>query len=236
MSDKQKKSDKKINLHEGHRERVRDKFLETGNLDNFKDHEILEFLLFYAYLQKDTNEIAHSMINTFGSFSNALEAAPHEIMRRCNVTERVAVLVSLMPHIAKAFLLGKYEKKEVMDNSRPVGEYCTKLFIDSKYEAFYMICLDTTRRLLCTELIQKGDLDSAVIYPRLVVEAAIRNHAAAVVLTHNHPGGTLMPSKSDMQVTKRLKAALETVGIELIDHIIVADGKYYSFVEKRMNF
>lgn len=224
------------NLHEGHRERVREKYINSGNLDYLKEHEVLEFLLFYCYPRKDTNLIAHKMIKEFGSFSQLVDATPMEILKRCNVSERVAVLVSLVPHLSKAYLTGKYNSKEPMGNSKLVGEYCISLFINIRYECFYIICMDTGRRLLRAELVHEGGLDSSAVYPRVIVEAALKNRAACVVLAHNHPGGTFMPSKSDMEVTKRLKAALETVDIGLVDHVIVADNKYYSFIEQKLHF
>jgi len=236
MDKKRKKTKDSTNVHAGHRERVREKYINSGNLDNFKEHEALEFLLYYGYPQQDTNEIAHRMIKEFGSFSKLLEAPPREISKRCNVTERVAILVSLVPHLSKLYLMGKYSSKDFMSNSKLVGDYCVALFTNIHYECFYIVCLDTQRRLIRAELVHEGDLDAAAIYPRIVLEAAIKNRAACVVLTHNHPGGTLLPSKSDMEVTKRLKMALATINVGLIDHIIVADGMYYSFIEKKVHF
>lgn len=227
---------KNKNPHAGHRERVREKYINNGSLEHFKEHEILEFLLYYCYAQQNTNEIAHRMIKEFGSFSKLVAATPREISKRCNVTERVAILVSLVPHLSKAYLMGKFDSKDFMSNSRLVGEYCISLFVNIRYECFYIICLDTQRRLLRAELVHEGGLDSSAVYPRVIVEAALKNRAACVVLAHNHPGGTLMPSKSDMEVTKRLRAALATVDIELVDHVIVADDKYYSFIEKKLHF
>jgi len=234
--DKTPKKKENANLHAGHRERVREKYINSGNLDDFKEHEALEFLLYYCYPQQDTNEIAHKMIREFGSASKLFEAPPREIAKRCNVTERVAILVSLVPHLSKIYLTGRYQEKECMTNSKLVGEYCVSLFTNTQYECFYIVCLDTQRRLIRAELVHKGGLNSSAIYPRVVLEAAIKNRAACVVLTHNHPGGSLLPSKSDMEVTKKLKTALSSVDIELIDHVIVAGDKYYSFIEKKLHF
>jgi len=236
MDTKEGKSKKRDNIHEGHRERVREKYINNGDLDGFKEHEALEFLLYYCYPQKDTNKIAHKMIREFGGLSKLLEAAPREIAKRCNVTERVAILISLIPHLAKLYLLGKYDEKFVMSNSKLVGEYCVALFTNVHYERFYMVCLDTQRRLIRAESLQEGGLDAAAIYPRVVIEAALKNRAACVILAHNHPGGRLLPSRSDMEVTKKLKEALKTIDVELVDHIIVADGDYYSFIEKKVHF
>lgn len=227
---------KKVNPHDGHRDRVREKYLNSGNLDGFEEHEVIEFLLFYCYPRINTNEIAHRMINEFGSLAQLVEARPHEISKRCGVNLRVATIVSLVSHLSRVYLTGKYQPKEKMHNTKLVGDYCLSLFTNIRYECFYIICLDTGRRLLRAELIHEGGMDSAAIYPRLIVEAALKNQAACVVLAHNHPGGTYMPSKNDIGVTKRLRAALETVDIQLADHVIIADSKYYSFIEKKIHF
>ncbi|MDL2248132.1 DNA repair protein RadC [Tyzzerella sp. OttesenSCG-928-J15] len=224
------------NIHKGHRQRMKKRYTDEGSLDSFQDHEVLELLLYYAYAQKDTNGIAHKMINEFGSFVNLVESRPEEIARRCNVSENVAILVSLVPHLSKKHLSGKWGERMEMSNSKLVGEYCVSLYANEHYERFYILCMDTQRRLLRAELIHEGSIDSSAVYPRIIVESALKNKAASVVLSHNHPGGGLLPSKGDIDVTRRVKAALNTVDIEVIDHVIVGGGKYYSFVEKKMPF
>ena len=236
MNAEEKRPKKHANVHAGHRERVRQRYINSGNLDDFKEHEVLEFLLYYSYPQQDTNEIAHKMIKEFGSLSKLVEAPPSEIAKRCNVTERVAILVSLIPHLSKLYLMGKYDSKSVMSNSKAVGEYCVALFSNVHYERFYIICLDTQRRLIRAELVHEGGLDATAIYPRIILEAVLKNRAACIVLAHNHPGGGLLPSKTDMEVTKKLRTALESIDVGLVDHIIVADGNYYSFIEKKVHF
>ena len=224
------------NVHKGHRQRIKERYMNDGNLDSFEDHEALELLLYYCYPRHDTNGIAHKMINEFGSFTNLTEAHPKEIAKRCDVSENVAVLVSLVPHMSKKYLRGKWGDKLEMSNSKLVGEYCVSLFANTYYECFYILCLDNQRRLIRAELVHKGSIDSSAVYPRIIVESALKNKAASVVLAHNHPGGGLLPSKGDIDVTKKVKLALNTVDIEVMDHVIIGGDKYYSFVEKKIPF
>jgi len=224
------------NIHKGHRQRIKERYMNDGSLDSFEDHEALEMLLYYCYPQKDTNAIAHKMINEFGSFSLLTEAHPKEIAKRCNVSENIAILVSMIPHLSRKYLNGKWGEKPEMSNSKLVGEYCISLFANTYYECFYILCLDNQRRLIRAELVHKGSIDSSAVYPRIIVESALKNKAASVVLAHNHPGGGLLPSKGDIDVTRKVKSALNTVDIEVMDHIIAGGDKYYSFVEKKIPF
>ena len=224
------------NIHKGHRQRVKERYMNDSNLDSFEEHEALELLLYYCYPQKDTNPIAHKMINEFGSFTNLVEAHPKEIAKRCNISENVAILVSMVPHLSRQYLNGKWGEKLEMSNSKLVGEYCVSLFANTYYECFYILCLDNQRRLIRAELVHKGSKDSSAVYPRIIVESALKNKAASVVLAHNHPGGGLLPSKGDIDVTKKVKLALNTVDIEVMDHVITGGDKYYSFIEKKIPF
>lgn len=219
------------NLHKGHRGRVKQRYIKSG-LDSFEDYQVLEMLLFYCYPQKDTHEIAHKMINTFGSLHNLFEASAIDIMNQCKVTENVAVLVSLTPHLAKRYFKGRWGKKEVLDNSKLIGQFAISLFIGQKYECFYVICLDTQHQLLDAVMAQEGSIDSAPIYPRNIVEIALKHNAASVALAHNHPSGSLKPSHPDIEATKLIAKALESIDIDIVDHIIVAGEKYFSFSEK----
>ncbi|MDL2280290.1 DNA repair protein RadC [Selenomonadales bacterium OttesenSCG-928-I06] len=218
------------NLHKGHRLRVKKRFLKEG-LDGFADHQILEFLLYYAIPMKDTNELAHKILKEFGSISNVFEAHPNDIMKRCNVTENIAILISLVPHLAKRYNQDKWGNKPCLNTSSKVGNYAIDLFTGRVYESFFLICLDNQGNLNNAVLLHEGTIDEVSVYPRLVVEAAIRYNAAMVVLAHNHPSGSLVPSDDDKSTTIRVRTALNAISVRLIDHIIVAGTEYYSFSE-----
>ncbi|MDD2480986.1 MAG: DNA repair protein RadC [Lutispora sp.] len=219
------------NLHAGHRQRVKNRYLSEG-LDSFNDHQILEILLFYCIPMKDTNELAHKMINEFGTLAGLFEADTKDISRRCGVTENTAILVSMIPSLARRYFKGKWGDKPLLNSSTKAGEYAVSLFAGRTYEAFFLICLDAQNRVNYAALVHEGTINEAPIYPRMIVETALRHQANSVILAHNHPGGSMQPSKADIEVTKKITAALGAISISVMDHIIVAGDKYYSFAEQ----
>jgi DNA repair protein RadC len=218
-------------LHKGHRRRVKDRYLSEG-LDSFTDHQVLEMLLFYCIPMKDTNELAHKMINEFGTLAGLFEAHPRDISKRCGVSENTAIAVSLIPSLARRYFKIKWGDKPFLNSSSKAGEYAISLFTGRTYEAFYVICLDSQNRANHAALLHEGTINEAPVYPRLIVETALRHQANSVILAHNHPGGTLQPSGADLEVTKRITDALTAISIKVIDHIIVAGDRYLSFKEK----
>ena len=218
-------------LHEGHRQRVKIRYLMEG-LDAFEDHQVLEMLLFFCIPMKDTNELAHKMIQEFGSLAGLFEADPKDICKRCSVSENTAILVSLIPSLSRIYFKRKWGDKPVLNSSSKAGEYAVSLFAGRTYEAFFVICLDAQNRVNNAALVHEGTINEAPVYPRLIVEAALRHQANTVILAHNHPGGSLQPSGADIEVTKRITTALEAISINVMDHIIVAGDKYVSFAEK----
>lgn len=218
-------------LHEGHRQRVKARYLKEG-LDSFEDHQVLEMLLFYCIPMKDTNEIAHKMLDVFGSLSGLFEADPVDICRKCGITENVAIFLSLIPSLSRRYFNGKWGEKPLLSGSAVAGDYAVSLFTGRKYEAFYVICLDSQNRVNHASLVHEGTINEAPVYPRIIVEAALRHQANTVILAHNHPGGSLKPSGADIDVTKKIVIALKSISISVVDHIIVAGDKYLSFAEK----
>jgi DNA repair protein RadC len=189
-------------------------------------------MLFYSIPMKDTNELAHRMINEFGSLSGLFEAHPEEIVKRCNVTHNTAILVSMVPSLARRYFKDKWGDKPLLNSSSKAGEFAVSLFAGRTYEAFFVICLDSQNRVNHAALVHEGTINEAPVYPRIIAETALRHQANSVILAHNHPGGTLQPSIADIEVTKRIKAALEAMSISVVDHIIVAGEVYASFAEK----
>ncbi len=218
-------------LHEGHRQRVKARYLSEG-LDAFEDHQVLEMLLFFCIPMKDTNELAHKMIREFGTLVGLFEADPKDISRRCGVSENTAILISLIPSLSRRYFKGKWGDKPVLNSSSKAGEYSVSLFAGRTYEVFYVICLDAQNRVNYADLVHEGTINEAPVYPRLIVETALRHQANTVILAHNHPSGNLQPSNADIDITRKIIAALEAISICVVDHIIVAGDKYLSFTEK----
>jgi len=219
------------NIHAGHRKRVRERFMEEG-LDGFKDHEILELLLYYCVRQRDTNALAHRMLMEYGTLHDLLEAHPRDIARRCKVSLNTATLISLCVPLARRYMNRKWGERPVLNSSFKAGEYAMTLFAGRIYEAFFAICLDSQNRVNHAALVHEGTINEAPVYPRLIVETALRHKASSVILAHNHPGGSLKPSVADIEVTKKIYAALKSISINVVDHIIVAGQSYTSFAEQ----
>ncbi|HPT78184.1 MAG TPA: DNA repair protein RadC [Candidatus Atribacteria bacterium] len=217
-------------MHEGHRDRVKNRFLNEG-LDNFDNHQVLELLLFYAIPQKDTNPLAHELIDRYGSLSGVLEADPRELQKLKGVGKNTAVLLSMIPQLCRRYLNDRWGSRPQLSSTRLAGEYVVPLFSGRLSEVFYAICLDSQNRVTYPALVHEGTIDTAPVYPREIVQAALRHQATGIILAHNHPGGSLNPSSADIEATKRIISACDTINVRVMDHIIVAGEKYFSFAD-----
>ena len=218
------------NIHKGHRKRVKARYVIEG-LDSFEDHEVLELLLYYCIPMKDTNEIAHKLIKEFGTLSGVFDADPKDLCSKAAITENTAILLSLIPSLVRRYNRGKFKDKPILNSSTKAGKYTTSLFTGRLYEVFYVICLDSQNKVNHATLLHEGTINEAPVYPRLIVETALRHQASNILVAHNHPGGSLEPSQADIEVTKKIKVAVEAISINVVDHIIVAGDTYYSFAE-----
>jgi DNA repair protein RadC len=217
--------------HRGHRERVRNRFIECG-LDSFEPHQIIEMILFYSIPIKDTNEIAHMLLDKYGSISGIFEADINDLIENGNINKNTAVLLNLIPALSRKYFTDKTKEKIKLNSSEKAGNYMISLFSGRVYEVFYCICLDSQNRINYSALLNQGTINEAPVYPRIVVETALRHKADSIILAHNHPGGSLRASNSDIETTKRIKNAVESIGIKVRDHIIVAGDKYLSFADE----
>ncbi|WP_069989105.1 JAB domain-containing protein [Massilioclostridium coli] len=208
------------NLHKDHRKRVKARYLSLG-LDAFTGHNILEFLLFFAIPQKDTNEIAHQLMNQFGSFSAVLDASLDELMEVDGIGEHAAILLHLIPDLARAYLEDKAEPHQKYDTPQKLMEFFKPKFIGLKQEVLYAVCLDNTNHMVSCTKLAEGFSDSVSLPIEEIVKFSFRYNAKNIILAHNHPFGLANPSASDQISTIELKKALSALNIYLIDHIIV---------------
>jgi len=213
--------------HNGHRERLRKRFVAEG-IDSFQPHEIMELLLCYAVPRRNVNGLAHYLINQFGSVSKVLDAPLETLMEKGTLTENGAAFMKLLPEISRIYRKDKWKDKVNLTNTFVAGQYAVDLFEGLNYEVFYVICLDNSGGLIASEKISEGTINEAPIYPRLVVEAAIRCKANKVILAHNHPSGNKNPSWVDIKTTEKIQMALENIDIEFVDHFIVAGETFTS--------
>lgn len=218
-------------MHEGHRKRLKERFLKEG-LAHFQPHEVLELLLFYALPRKDTNALSHRLLETFGSLQNVLEADISQLKKIEGMGEHGAILLGLMPQISSYYTQQQNEEAVFLSGSAQGEAYVKSLFRGKKYEAFYLIHLNTRNKVNFAQCLQTGTIDQAAVYPRLVVESALRHRSSKIILAHNHPGGSLTPSQADIALTKKLKEALQTIHVQVVDHFIVAAEDCMSFAER----
>ena len=222
-------------IHKGHRERLKQRFLEEG-LDNFTDIQVLELLLFYSIQRKDTNPIAHALLDHFGSLSRVLEAPVEELQKVPQITEHSAVLLKLVTELARYYQVDSAQQTEILTTLEDCGKYLVPRFFGRTKETVFLLCLDAKCKVLCCKELGEGSVNSASISVRKVVETALSSNATTVVLAHNHPSGIAVPSSEDIQTTKRIAGALNAVEIYLADHIVVADGDYVSMVQSGCRF
>lgn len=222
-----------MSIHDGHRQRRREQFLQHG-LDSFADHEILELLLFYAIPRQDTNPIAHELINRFGSLEQVLAAPVEELVRISGVGEYAAALLKLVPQVTRRARASSIVRERALDTSERIGAFFVEQFVAERSEIMYQLCLDAKGRMLSCQRISEGDVSSVSLNMRKLVETALRSNAVLVALAHNHPSGVAFPSKEDLVATRMAAEALDTIGIQLVDHIIVADDDFISMRQAGM--
>lgn len=222
-------------VHKGHRQRLKSRFLETG-LDSFTDVQALELLLFYAIPQKDTNPIAHALLDRFGSLSQVLDADVEELEKVSGISDHAATLLRLVTELGRFYQVDSAQRTEALTSLDACGAYLVPRFFGRKVETVFLLCLDAKCKVLCCREIGEGSVNAASISVRKVVEAALSSGATTVVLAHNHPSGVALPSADDVQTTRRVAAALSAVEVKLIDHIVVAEGDFISMVQSGYRF
>jgi len=222
-------------IHKGHRQRMKDRFREEG-LDNFSEVQVLELLLFYCIPQKDTNPIAHELLNHFGSLSQVLEAPVEELIKVSGIGENAALLLKLVTDVGRYYLVSRSQQLTILPTLNACAEYLVPRFFGRRVETIFLLCLDAKCKVLCCKEVGEGSVNSAGISIRKIVELALGVNATSVVLAHNHPSGLAIPSDEDVHTTRRLAAALRAVDIHLADHIIVADDDHVSMVQTGYRF
>lgn len=220
-------------MHEEHRKRMRQKFLKEG-LETFPDHEKLEFLLFNVISRKNTNDVGHKLLDTFGSFSSVLDAPIDTLMKVDGVGEAAAVMLKLIPEVCRYYLEDKQDYKSKVVNPKMIGDFFLSKFIGRMNETVILMLLDSKSKMLYCGVVSEGSVNSADIYIRKIIEMAMRYNASQAIIAHNHPSGVALPSKQDLTTTAAVSKSLEMVGVRLIDHVIVADNDYVSLAQSNL--
>ena len=219
-----------MGVHDGHRDRLRQSYLEHG-LMSMNDINALELLLFYAIPRRDTNEIAHRLLDRFETLDGVFSASAEELQEVEGIGENAAALLTLIPEIMKKSRVSKGREIRQIRSSDDAGAYLLPYFLNERDEVVYLLCLDTKRCVICCAEMGRGVVNSVDTGIRRIVEKALKVRASSVIIAHNHPDGIALPSREDEVFTRALYNALETVGIRLEDHIIVAEDDYTSMAD-----
>lgn len=213
---------------EGHRKRLRERFIKTG-LSGFHDHEILELLLTYAIPQKDTKPIAKDLLENFGSLINVLNTDIEDLKKIPGLKEYSAVFIKFLRESVTKYFQSNIPKQIIFSSIDQLFAYLRPYYHGKKNEIFIVFYLNSKNGRIREENFAEGTVNKAVAFPRKIVESALRHSAASVIIAHNHPGGLLEPSERDNKITKDILQALETVDVTLQEHIIINEEGYYSF-------
>ena len=224
------------NIHEGHRERIRDSYRKQG-MNGMPDHVVLEMLLTYAIPRKDVNELSHRLLNTFGSLTGVLEADPLRLSDIDGVGEKTALFLHSLYDLHRRLTLesaGTLNGAARLENPENACRYAIALGMGDRYETLRIICLDANMTVLHTEALQVGSLSHVSFEPRRVIETALTHKARYLILTHNHPSGILIPSSDDIETARMIEQIGSKLEIDVRDQLILTKNAAYSYQYDRV--
>jgi len=214
----------------GHRQRLRERFLRSG-LAGFADYEVVELLLTLAIPRSDVKQPAKALITRFGNLRGILDAPIEDLQAVPGIGSVTPVALQIIKAAATLYLQQSGEGRDSLADPSRLSEFWRMRIGVLKNEVFEVAYLDSGYRLLRdgVDRLEEGTIDRAAVYPRKVIEAALKRGAAAVVLAHNHPNADLMPSEHDKVLTRAIVLAAETVHLKVVDHLIVSAQDTFSF-------
>lgn len=226
----QLEKERTFNIHQGHRARLKAQFLQN-DLEGLTDIQKLELMLFFAIPQKDTNPLAHNLINHFGSLKKVLDAEYDELITISGIKENAALLITMIKSFKNYYFKPECKKAENLNSTVGAIEYAEKLFYGSTIEEFYVICLSKDGTPLNYTLISRGTLDEVNIQIRTVTQVALNNKVNRIIICHNHPAGPARMSDEDYSITYSIVCSCVLNSIDVLDHIIVGTDKSISLHE-----
>jgi DNA repair protein RadC len=219
--------------YKGHRERLRARFL-NGGPESLQDYELLELLLTYAIPMQDVKPLAKDLLSRFRSFAGVLDASPNELVKVDHVGEYTATLIRLVKACAEYYLKEEVIQRRSIPSLPALVDYCRTSMGGLQDEQFRVIFLNSQNEIIAEETIQEGTVDQTVVYPRKVLEGALKYKATGLILVHNHPSGKLTPSTADRELTRAIIQAAQPLAITVHDHLIIAKQGYYSMAEHHL--
>ena len=223
----------RVNLHAGHRKRMKERFRRNGERA-FDDCQLLELLLFYSIPQRDTNLIAHKLMERFGSLSGVLDATVEDLMEVNGISEHSALLIHMLPQVARRYRQDRLRTDQRVNSTREAGRLLEPYFYGARNEMIYLLSLDARGRVLGIDLLGEGSANFCALDIRLVSETALRRRARGVILSHCHVTGGNTPSMDDQRTTQHCMSVLKGLDILLLDHLVFADGEYTSMLQRGM--
>jgi DNA repair protein RadC len=216
---------------EGHRKRLREKFLQSG-LDGFHDYEVVELLLTLGTPRKDCKATAKAVLSRFKNLPAVFEASPEALCEVSGVGPKNLLGLKLIKAVADRYLQQRLERTDTLSNSRELFDYLFHRIGNKTREHFLAIFLDAKNRVLAAETLFRGTLTASSVYPREVLAAALKHHAAALIFAHNHPSGDPEPSAEDIALTRQLVFACRPTGVTVHEHLVIGANRYYSFADQ----
>lgn len=211
----------------GHRKRLRKRFLKSG-ISGFHDYEIIELLLTYALNRGNVKPLAKALKKKFGGLKGVFDASLEDLQSIKGIGESSAILLKLLKVGADEYLKEKIRGKKVLSSLGDVLDYFRHALSGEKVEKFMAVYLNTKNRVVGVEILHEGTIDQAAVYPRQVIEGALRNGASALIFVHNHPSGDPSPSPEDRAITENLWRAAAAVDIAVHDHVIIGGNSHFS--------
>lgn len=209
----------------GHRGRLRDRFLASG-IAGLSDAEILELLLSFGTPRSDCKEAARSLLLHYGSFAKVLDAPARSLLKIKGIGPKNSFALQFIQAVASHYLKDRMRGKHYLHSSKEVAEYLLHSMRGLKIEILTVLFLDSSHAIIDSEIVAEGTLNVNTIYPREIIKRAMDYHAAALILAHNHPSGSLTPSAQDIKLTKTLYLLCSCMQIQLLDHLIIGDGTF----------
>ena len=228
MAEALKEQDNKTPHYVGHRQRLKDRFLNSGS-DALHDYELLELLLFMAIPRRDVKGLAKTLLSHFGSLVEVMSAAPSELTKINGVSDNTAAAIKTVSAIAERMMKQELMQKPVLNNWTRLMDYCQMTMAHEKKEHFRILFLNKKNELIADEVQGSGTVDHTPAYPREIMKRSLELGATALILMHNHPSGDHKPSQADIDMTDEIIAAAEPFDITIHDHIVISRNGYTSF-------
>ena len=217
-------------VHTGHRSRMKEEFLARG-VEGWPDHRILEFALFFAIPQGDVNDLAHALIEHFGSLAGVLDASVEELFKVKGVGSHTAIFLRMLPTVAQRYQKSRARSATIVNTQQEAKEELAPYFYGARNELVYILCLGGNNQILGVRRVAEGSIQSSEVNLRRIAEEALSLRAVKIYLAHNHVNNLAIPSREDWRATDVARAALAPLGVELVDHFVFEDGEMVSMAD-----